>query len=56
MSTTVIVIIVLFVFGLIISNLLLLKDSKRMDLPQSYKDRKEAEAKHLKEQEDNKQE
>lgn len=56
MSTTVIVIIVLVVFGLIISNLLLLKDSKRMDLPQSYKDRKEAEAKHLKEQEDNKQE
>jgi preprotein translocase subunit SecG len=55
MSTTVIVIIVIVVFGLIVSNLLLLKDSKRMDLPQSYLDRKKAEAEHLKEQEDDNQ-
>lgn len=46
MSTTAIIIIVVLVFGIIISNLLLLKDSKSMNLPQSYKDRKAAEAKY----------
>lgn len=50
MSMGWVIFIIVVVLCVIASNILLLRDSKSFDLPDSYKDRKAAEAEHLKAQ------